>query len=264
MHIPVFHVDAFTGRPFAGNPAAVCLLSSWLDDEMLRKVSAENNLPATAFLVEQKSGFELRWFTPQCEIKLCGHATLAAGFVLLNSLRTDLKMVQFETRFRGSLTVRREDGRIVMDFPTYSHAACSKAPSDLGRALGLQRDPTDILEVNETFIAVLESEQAIKNVHPDFELLRALHPYVVAVTAPSRDVDFASRYFAPSYGVPEDAVTGSVHSALAPYWAKRLGKSHLHAKQLSERGGELWCEVVEDRVMMKGDAVLTLQGTLTV
>jgi PhzF family phenazine biosynthesis protein len=263
MHIPVFHVDAFTTRPFTGNPAAVCLLNSWLDDETLRKVSAENNLSATAFLVGRESGYELRWFTNLCEIKLCGHATLAAAFVLLDVLNTDLKMVQFATRFRGNITVCREDDRLSMDFPAYPPERCSNVPALLKRALGLQDNPAEVLQANETYIAVLESEEEIRSVRPDFELLAQLHPYVVSVTAPGKKVDFVSRYFAPSYGIPEDPVTGSAHCALAPYWAKRLGRSLLHAKQLSERGGELWCELAGDRVILKGEAVLTLKGTLT-
>jgi PhzF family phenazine biosynthesis protein len=263
MHIPVFHVDAFTTRPFTGNPAAVCLLNSWLDDETLRKVSTENNLSATAFLVGRESGYELRWFTTLCEIKLCGHATLAAAFVLLDVLKTDLKMVQFVTRFRGNITVCREDDRLFMDFPAYPPQRCSNVPALLKRALGLPDDPAEVLQANETYIAVLESEEEIRSVRPDFELLAQLHPYVVSVTAPGKKVDFVSRYFAPSYGIPEDPVTGSAHCALAPYWAKRLGRSLLHAKQLSKRGGELWCELAGDRVILKGEAVLTLKGTLT-
>ncbi|MFZ0734507.1 MAG: PhzF family phenazine biosynthesis protein [Candidatus Sulfotelmatobacter sp.] len=263
MHIPLFHVNAFTAGPFSGNPAAVCLLDSWLDDEALRKVAAENNLSATAFLVPGSRGYELRWFTPRCEIRLCGHATMAAGCVVLDLLAPKLHAAQFSTRFSGSLTVRKMDGRFLMDFPASIPLPGARIPDGLSAALNLHTGPSEILEVNHTYIAVFENENDVRKLVPDFARLEQLHPYVVAVTAPAAtDADFVSRYFAPSYGVLEDPVTGSVHCALAPYWSKRLKKSSLHAKQLSERGGELWCETSGERVILKGRAELTLKGTL--
>ncbi len=263
MHIPLFHVNAFTSAPFSGNPAAVCLLDSWLDDNLLLKVAAENALPATGFLVPSGGGYAIRWFTSQCEVKLCGHATLAAGYVLLRLLRPELQKISFETRYRGAVSVGKDRDLLEMDFPRLETKNIASAPGELRRALGISASPIELLQGNDSLIAVFENEAVIREIRPDLELLRRMHPNVVMVTAPGLNSDFVSRYFAPSYGVPEDPVTGSAHCALAPYWAKRLGKTQLHAKQLSERGGDLWCEVGGDRVLLKGNAVLTLEGKLS-
>ena len=262
MRIPLFHADAFTCRPFSGNPAAICLLDRWLDDELLRKVAAENNLSETAFLVAGRDGYDLRWFTPRSEVRLCGHATLASAFVVLCLLRPELGTVRFETRLSGTLTVRKDGEMFSMDFPAMHAQACAEPPNLLISALGTGAQPTGILEVNDTYIVTYDRESAIHAMQPDFARLEQLHPFTVAVTAPGDEVDFVSRYFKPSYGMPEDPVTGSVHCALAPFWSGRLGKLQLHAQQLSQRGGELWCEVAGGRVILKGNAVLTLQGTL--
>jgi PhzF family phenazine biosynthesis protein len=263
VRIPLFHVDAFTEQPFRGNPAAVCFLDSWLDEGRLLKVAAENNLSATAFLVSGDRGYELRWFTPRCEVKLCGHATLATAHILLNLQHPQLDSVTFETRFRGTVTVRREGQFLTIDFPAMFPKVCATAPTGLTGALGLQSQSADILEANDTYILVVAPE-TVRAVRPNFELLENFHPFVIAITAHETEVDFVSRYFAPSYGIPEDPVTGSAHCVLAPYWAKRLGKTTLHARQLSERGGELWCEVAGDRVLLKGKAVVTLEGSLLI
>jgi PhzF family phenazine biosynthesis protein len=271
MRIPLFHVDAFTNQPFRGNPAAVCLLDAWLDDGSLRKVAAENNLSATAFFV--RSGrlpgvgpCDLRWFTPKCEIRLCGHATLATGYVVLKFLEAASESIRFETRFSGAVTVRKEGEIFSMDFPALVPETLPDPPDDLFRALGSGLDPTprvlEVLEVNDTYVVVYENESAIQDISPDLALLEQLHPFAVSVTAEGNNVDFVSRYFAPSYGVPEDPVTGSAHCALMPYWSQRLGKGSLHARQLSERGGEVFCEMASDRVIIKGNAVLTLKGTI--
>src|SRR5579872_2769136 len=228
MHIPLFHVNAFTSAPFSGNPAAVCLLNSWLDDGLLLKVAAENALPATAFLVPSGDGFAIRWFTAQCEVKLCGPATLASGYVLLRLLRPELQKVSFQTRYRGVVSVGKDRDLLEMDFPRLETTNLASAPGELPRALGITVSPIELLQGNDSLIAVFEDESVIRKVHPDFELLRRMHPNVVMVTAPGVDSDFVSRYFAPSYGVPEDPVTGSAHCALAPYWAKRMGKTQLH------------------------------------
>lgn len=264
MRIPLFHVDAFAQGPCSGNPAAVCLLDSWLDDAWLRKVAAENNLSATAFLVRRPDRYEIRWFTTRCEIQLCGHATLAAGFVVLDVMEISRDSVQFENHRAGILTVRRASNFFVMEFPASTPRPCTKRPSGLGEALGLESDPAELLEVNETYIAVLKNQAKVASVVPNFARLEQLHPYVVAITAPGDEEDFASRYFAPSYGVPEDPVTGSVHCALTPYWSKRLGKTQLSARQLSERGGQLWCALGDESVYLKGRAILTMQGILTI
>jgi PhzF family phenazine biosynthesis protein len=263
MRIPIFHVDAFAQGPCSGNPAAVCLLDSWLDDAWLRKVAAENNLSATAFVVPGTDGYEVRWFTTRCEIRLCGHATLAAGFVVLDLIGIGRDSVQFENHRAGTLTVRRAGNFFVMELPALIPQPSAKRPR-LTEALGLESAPSELLEVNETYIAVLENEATVKSAVPNFSRLEELHPYVVAITAPGDREDFVSRYFAPSYGVPEDQVTGSVHCALTPYWAKRLGKSQFSARQLSERGGRLWCELAGERLYLKGRAILTMQGTLTI
>ncbi len=270
MRIPLYHIDAFTNQPFRGNPAAVCPLDVWLDDEKLRKVAAENNLSETAFFVPKTSGaandYDLRWFSPLGEVRLCGHATLASAHVLLNLQPSGANEVRFETRFSGPLTVRKDNDHLAMDFPALLAKPCANTPDELFSALGPGPRPSHVMEVNQTYFVVYEHESTIQGLRPDFSRLELLHPYVVSVTAPGdRDeVDFVSRYFKPSYGMPEDPVTGSAHCALTPYWAERLGKSHLHARQLSERGGELWCEMAGDRVILKGDAILTMQGILNI
>jgi len=264
MRIPLFHVNAFTDQPFTGNPAAVCPLSVWLDDRTLRKVAAENNLSATAFLVSQDDGYELRWFTPRCELRLCGHATLASGLVVLDILNPALEEARFQTRSHGLLTIHKEGNLFSMDFPAISPEVCAKPSDVLPRAVGPGPPPYEVLEANDTYFVVYESEGVIRKLRPDFAWLEKLHPFVVSVTAPGENADFVSRYFAPSYGFPEDPVTGSAHCALTPYWTKRLGKTQLHARQVSERGGELWCEGKGDRVVLQGRAVCTLQGSLEI
>jgi predicted PhzF superfamily epimerase YddE/YHI9 len=262
MPVPVFHVDAFTATPFTGNPAAVCPLANWLDDELLLSVAAENNLSETAYFVPRGDIYELRWFTPRSEVKLCGHATLASAFVLMRILSTGCGFVRFETRFSGPLTVRGNDALLEMDFPALIPWISAAPPVALAEGLG--RNPRAVMQIEDNYLAVYETEDDVRSVRPNLKLLEELHPAGVAVTAPGDNSDFVSRYFAPSYGIPEDPVTGSTHCSLAPYWAKRLGKASLHARQVSERGGELWCDVKADRVILKGDAVLTLRGELLI
>lgn len=261
MRIPLFHVDAFTDRPFSGNPAAVCFLDSWLDDGWLRKVAAENNLSATAFVVSGDDSYELRWFTPLCEVRLCGHATLAAAYILLTRFAPQLDSIKFRTKFRGTLSVGRQGGLFCMELPAMPPQPCS-IPNGLDRALGLESSPLEAFEANDTYILVLDSEEIVKSAIPNFALLETFHPHTVALTAPGTNVDFVSRYFAPSYGVPEDPVTGSLHCALSPYWTRRIGRSRLHARQLSDRSGELWCELRKDHVLVEGKAALTMEGVL--
>lgn len=262
MHLQVFHVDAFTAKVFGGNPAAVCPLTGWLDDDRLSLVAAENNLSETAYFVPNGNHYELRWFTPRCEVKLCGHATLASAFVIMQILTSGLDSVRFETRFSGTLTVLRQGDLLAMDFPALAPWRCTSPPAELMKGLG--RPPAEIAQIEDNYFAVYASENEVKNIRPDFRLLEKLHPAAVAITAPGEGVDFISRYFAPSYGIPEDPVTGSTHCSLAPYWGQRLGKKNLHARQVSQRGGELWCEVQGDRVIIKGNAVLTLRGELLI
>ena len=263
MPVPLFHVGAFTDRPFSGNPAAVCPLKDWLDDERLRAVAAENNLSETAFFIREGESYRLRWFTPRCEVNLCGHATLASAFVLLTIIEPPQESVRFITR-SGLLTVRRQNGALAMDFPALPPWACPSPPPDLIEGLGAQPEQITVLQIKDNYFVVYESEDEIRSLRPDLSRLERLHPAGVAVTAPGKDADFVSRYFAPSYGIPEDSVTGSTHCSLTPYWVQRLGKSMLHARQVSQRGGELWCELAGDRVIIKGKAVLTLRGSLLI
>jgi len=262
MYLPIFHVDAFTAKPFGGNPAAVCPLDVWLDDDLLSAVAAENNLSETAYFVPRGDYYDLRWFTPRCEAKLCGHATLASALVILQILAPGGNSVRFETRFSGVLTVSREGDLLAMDFPAMVPWACANPPAALLEALGIA--PAAVMQVEDNYFAVYEREDDVKGITPDLRILEELHPAGVAITAPGADCDFVSRYFAPSYGIPEDPVTGSTHCSLAPYWAERLGKTSLRARQVSKRGGELWCELKGDRVAIKGNAVLTLRGELLI
>lgn len=264
MRIPLFHVDVFTAQAFQGNPAAVCFLDLSLDDQALQKVATENNLSATAFLVPRGNSLSIRWFTPKREIRLCGHATLATAHLMFTEMSQKLEGVQFETRLSGTLTARKEGPLIAVDFPAFIPERCGSIPTALPGALGLQPPPSEVLEANDTYIAILDSPEVVQSIRPDFALLEKLHPHAVVVTAAGNNSDFVSRYFAPSYGVPEDPVTGSAHCSLTPYWAKRLGKMHLHARQLSERRGELWCELAGDRVILTGDAVVTMKGSLNI
>ena len=265
MRIPIFYADAFTDRPFSGNPAAVCLLDSWLDDEGLHKVAAENNLSATAFLLPRGKEYEIRWFTAQSELQLCGHATLASGFVVIRFLQPEALAAQFSSRFHGMLTVEKSKTFHSLNFPALFPQQLTQVPNQLTLALSrMKLRPSEIWEVNRIYMLVLEDQHAVQNMTPDFEVLRGLHPHAVLMTARGDEVDFVSRYFAPGYGIAEDPVTGSSHCVLTPYWSRRLAKSRLHARQLSRRGGELWCEMAEDRVVLRGKAVLTMRGTLSI
>ena len=258
MTIPIYQVDAFTLGPFSGNPAAVCPLDTWLDDASMQNIAAENNLAETAFIVPRDDGYDLRWFTPTVEVDLCGHATLAAGYVVLNHLRSDLNSVSFET-MSGELVVSRDGDRLSMDFPARAPipAPVSEALSDaLGQA------PSEV-HMSRDVLAVYDDEASVRNLSPDQAKLRALDEGLgVIVTAKGKTVDFVSRFFVPKGGVAEDPVTGSAHCTLVPYWAKRLGRSNLVAHQVSARGGELHCGLRGDRVIMRGQCVLFLTGSI--
>lgn len=206
--------------------------------------------------------YDLRWFTPRCEVKLCGHATLASGFVILQFLAPERSEVRFETRFRGALSVSRDGNLLAMDFPSLAPWECAAPPPALLEGLG--KAPASVVQIEDNYFAVYESEEDVREIRPDFRLLEKLHPAGAGITAPGESCDFVSRFFVPSYGVPEDPVTGSAHSSLAPYWAQRLGKTSLFARQVSQRGGEIWCEVKGDRVILKGNAVLTLRGEILI
>jgi len=252
--LPLYQVDAFTSQVFAGNPAAVCPLDHWLDDATMQAIAAENNLSETAFFVREGEGYRLRWFTPTTEIDLCGHATLAAAYVVFHFLQTGLHEVVFES-MRGRLTVKREGDRLSMNFPAMPAHPCTP-PAALIEALGSYA--ALVLEARD-YLLVYRSADEVASLQPDMPLLASLQRKVI-VTAPHDEVDFVSRFFAPSDGVNEDPVTGSSHCTLVPYWAKRLGKNTLHARQISKRGGELFCKLRGDRVILAGSAVLYLEG----
>ena len=258
MQIPIYQVDAFSGRAFAGNPAAVCPLESWLADERMQSIAAENNLAETAFFVPEGDGYRLRWFTPVTEVDLCGHATLASAFVVFRHLAPQLERVLFRTR-SGELIVSRSGERLTMDFPSRPPVAVEAHPQ-LIPALGLQ--PKEVLAARD-YMLVYETEEQVRALKPDMARLTEVDRFAVIVTAPGRDCDFVSRFFAPAHGVPEDPVTGSAHCTLIPYWSRRLGKKQLFARQVSTRGGELWCEDLGERVHISGQAVEFLSGTIT-
>ena len=250
MKIRQYQVDAFATRVFEGNPAAVCPLEGWLDDAILQAIANENNLSETAFFVPTERGFHLRWFTPVEEVDLCGHATLASAHVLFEILGHAGPQIVFETR-SGELVVESTDGLLSMNFPARPPAA-SPAPQALIE--GLRHPPLEVLAADD-YVVVFESEEVVRALSPDFARLQELDRRGVVVTAPGRDVDFVSRFFAPRLGVPEDPVTGSAHCELAPYWAGRLGKDVLQARQVSRRGGSLQCRLQGERVILAGRAV---------
>ncbi|WP_158994840.1 PhzF family phenazine biosynthesis protein [Mucilaginibacter sp. L196] len=261
MTIPIFQADAFTSKLFGGNPAAVCPLTEWLPDEVMQNIAIENNLAETAFFVKTEGGYKLRWFTPEYEIDLCGHATLATAHILFTELAYSEDEIHFETVKAGTLHVKKDGDKYTMDFP-------SRPPIPIETPVGLldalsDKQPVEILRSRDYFV-VYESENDIKDISPDFFALSKMDTVGVIVTARGKDVDFVSRFFAPGAGVPEDPVTGSAHCNLIPYWAKKLGKDKLHAYQISARKGELWCELKGNRVLMSGKAVTYLRGEISI
>jgi PhzF family phenazine biosynthesis protein len=259
LTITQYQIDAFAQNVFQGNPAAVCPLQHWLDDAVLQAIASENNLSETAFFVATGSRYELRWFTPVAEVDLCGHATLASAYVLFELLGHAQPAITFATR-SGELIVTRRGERLAMDFPTRRPRRCA-VPAALIAGLGLT--PIEVLAA-EDYIAVLEHEQQVRELQPDLSLLSTLDLRGVAITAPGSEADFVSRFFAPKHGIPEDPVTGSLHCALTPYWAERLGKQTMIARQVSRRGGTLLCELAGDRVVLSGYAVKFMEGEIEV
>ncbi|ALP54142.1 isomerase [Candidatus Tenderia electrophaga] len=257
MKIKQYQVDAFATRVFEGNPAAVCPLENWLDDNLLQAIAAENNLSETAFFVRSAKGYNLRWFTPVNEVDLCGHATLAAAHVIFEFLSFTESVITFETR-SGDLFVKKQGCLLQLDFPAYKLTAC-EIPETLVQALGVR--PIEVL-ADDDYLAVFDSEATVRAITPNYALLNQLDLRGVIVTAPGNDVDFVSRFFAPKIGIPEDPVTGAAHCTLAPYWAAKLGKNTLHATQVSKRGGKLTCEVKKDRVLLSGSAVTFMEADI--
>jgi predicted PhzF superfamily epimerase YddE/YHI9 len=258
MKIPYFEVAAFAEKAFGGNPAGVCALPHWPGDATLQNIAAENNLPETAFFVAAGSDYDLRWFSPQTEIDLCGHATLASAFILFSELGLHGDAVRFHSRTAGTLTVSKAGDLLTLDFPAWPAVPCA-VPDALAGALG--RRPLEGLRARD-YLAVFASEAEVRALQPDFALLKTLDAFGVIVTAPGGDCDFVSRFFVPKAGVTEDPVTGSTHCTLVPYWAQRLGKTTLFARQISRRGGELYCRQAGDRVLIGGKAVLYLRGEI--
>ncbi len=259
MRLPIYQVDAFTARIFAGNPAAVMPLDSWLPDATLQAIAAENNLSETAFFVREGDAWRLRWFTPKLEVNLCGHATLATAHVMRAKLGLWSGEIAFETR-SGTLKVSESGDKLALDFPAQV-ATPVAAPAGLAAALGVM--PRETLQ-NIDLICVLETAAQVRGLAPDVAALARIDVRGVIVTAAGDDCDFVSRFFAPRAGVDEDPVTGSAHCKLIPYWSKRLGKTKLFARQVSPRGGELWCEDRGERVTIAGHGVLVLEGTLEI
>lgn len=257
MKIKQYQVDAFATRAFEGNPAAVCPLESWLDDSLLQAIAEENNLSETAFFVPSENGFKLRWFTPVNEVELCGHATLATAHVIFEILGYSKQVITFETR-SGELFVKKKGESLEMNFPAYIPTLCELSET---LAKGLGQRPIEVLAADD-YLAVFDSEATIRAITPNQALLSQLDLRGVIITAPGTDVDFVSRFFAPKFGIPEDPVCGSAHCELAPYWASKLGKNILTAKQVSKRGGDITCEVKADRVFLSGRAVTFMEGEI--
>ncbi|GAA5521961.1 PhzF family phenazine biosynthesis protein [Aliifodinibius salicampi] len=258
MNLKIYQVDAFASAIFHGNPAAVCPLEEWLAKEQMQNIAMENNLAETAFFVKEEEGYALRWFTPQTEVDLCGHATLASAHVLFEHMGYKKEVIRFHTN-SGILSVRRKGDQLTMDFPT-AELNDFEPPAVLEEALRLP--PTKVYKDTDILYVVNNGLQ-LRNMDPDFRLLKQLNTRGVIVTAPGiGDVDFLSRFFAPAVGVDEDPVTGSAHTMLTPYWSKRLGKKRLIGRQISKRGGTVYCEYKGDRVVLSGEACTYLEGTI--
>ena len=261
MDIRLYQIDAFTNRVFGGNPAAVCPLQEWLDDETLQAIATENNLSETVYFVPRGDDFELRWFTPVAEIDLAGHPTLAAAYVILDILEPGRQRVRFETRKSGVLTVTRQGHRLAMDFPARPPVP---RPGLGDAAAALRAKPVEVLAARDGF-AVFATEAEVAALSPDFAKVAELDCLGLIATAPATPGsgwDFVSRFFAPRHNINEDPVTGSAHCTLVPYWAKKLGKTKLAARQISRRVGELWCEDKGDRVEIAGQCARFMDGVI--
>ncbi len=259
MKLPIYQIDAFASELFKGNPAAVCPLDRWLPDKLMQLVASENNLSETAFFVPKGDGFHIRWFTPTNEVDLCGHATLATAFVIFNIIGYDQNIIEFESK-SGLLKVIKDGDNLILNFPAQPPISC-ETTQEIINALNIT--PIECLK-SEDFIIVLNDESDVQIVEPDFEELKKLGLRGVIITAQSKKYDFVARCFFPGVGITEDPVTGSAYTQLAPYWATKLGKDIFNAKQLSARGGELTCELFDDRVLISGKAVKYLEGKINI
>lgn len=256
----IYQVDAFTDKLFGGNPAAVVPLEEWLADELMQKIAAENNLAETVFFVKENNGYRIRWFTPEVEVELCGHATLASAFVLFSCLGFEGNKIEFQS-LSGLLSVTKNGEMLTLNLP-----AAQLTPTELRAdvATALAGEPIELYWNKNDLVAIFKSQKEIENLKPDFEALKKISKHGVITTAPGNDVDFVSRCFFPSSGINEDSVTGSAHTKFTPYWATRLGKSKLTAKQISKRSGDLICELAGDRVLLSGNAKLYMIGEIYV
>lgn len=267
MKLTIYQVDAFTNKLFGGNPAAVIPLENWLDDELMQKIALENNLSETVFFVPTNNSghsavdFDIRWFTPELEINLCGHATLASACVIFKLLDFKKPTIVFNSK-SGRLTVEKRADVLVMDFPSWKPEKLDDFSPELPRAL----NGVEILGIykHRDILVELKNEDAVKNCKPDFTLLKEIGEKIIITAKGSQNVDFVSRFFAPVAGIDEDPVTGSAHSQLIPFWAEKLGKKKMFAKQLSRRGGDLWCGLWGDRVTIAGQCVFYMKGEIQI
>lgn len=258
MNLTIYQVDAFTKEVFKGNPAAICPLESWLETGLMQKIALENNLSETAFFVKKDGVYEIRWFTPTYEIDLCGHATLASAFVIFEILKLETDKITFHSHKSGELSVEKKDDILILDFPSRPVSPV-ETPEGLIEAIG--KEPKEVFKARDYFL-VYETEQEILDIVPNFSKLIEVGGHGFIITAKGESSDFVSRFFAPEVGVFEDPVTGSAHCNLIPFWSERLGKTELFARQISARGGELFCELKGDRVKIGGNAVLYLKGEI--
>jgi PhzF family phenazine biosynthesis protein len=258
MKIRLFQIDAFTDKVFGGNPAGVCPLDSWLPDALMQQIAMENNQAETAFFVRNKTGFDIRWFTPGVEVDLCGHATLAAAFVVFKLGLVSGRTVEFGSR-SGILNVTKDDDFLTLDFPVDEYAKVD-APEDLVAGMGLA--PMEAYKGKTDYMLVYSTADEIENMKPDLTKISGVPARGIIATAPGKDVDFVSRFFAPQSGIPEDPVTGSAHTTLTPYWAERLGRTELRARQLSKRRGLLRCRLAGKRVEISGQARFYMSGEI--
>jgi PhzF family phenazine biosynthesis protein len=261
MKIKLYQIDAFADKIFSGNPAAVCVLEEWLSDEMMQNIAAENNLSETAFTVKNDDNYDIRWFTPVAEVALCGHATLATAFVLFNFIEKNLSEINFQSKHSGALRVIKNGDLLILNFPADIPKEVEHIP-ELTKALGLS--PQIVLKGKTDYLLVYSNQEEIEKIEPDFNQLLKLDVRGIIISAPGDKVDFVSRFFGPAVGVNEDPVTGSAHTTLIPYWATRLDKVHLKAKQLSKRGGDLSCEFLGERVNISGKAVLYMTAEIEI
>jgi len=261
LNLPFYQIDAFAEKPFSGNPAAVVILDNWLDKQLMQNIAEENNLSETAFIVAKDKNFEIRFFTPTVEVDLCGHATLASGFVLFNILNYKQNTITFVTQNSGNLLVSKEDEKIVLDFPC-DNITKVNVPTIIREAFNIQ--PEQAFLGKTDLMLIFETEAQINKIEPNFDLLKNINVRGIIISAPGQNVDFVSRFFAPVSGINEDPVTGSAHTTLIPYWSEQLNKKEMEALQLSKRGGKIYCKLKGKRVIIAGHANHYLSGKISI